>query len=85
MSVTAAQGFVASGVECALAEGEQCWVGDGVLEHVNGGGVDVVVLIAIPFFFELVDEELELVVGDVAEGLVSGGAVELDHWSPSRD
>jgi len=41
-------------------------------------------LVAFPFFFELVDEELELVVCDVADGLVSGGVVELDHWSPSR-
>jgi hypothetical protein len=37
-----------------------------------------VVVIAFPFFFELVDEELELVVGDVADGLVGGGVVELD-------
>ena len=40
-----------------LEEGEQRWVGAGILEHVNGGGVDVVVLIAFPFFFELVDED----------------------------
>ncbi|HTF40341.1 MAG TPA: hypothetical protein VK754_07085 [Propionibacteriaceae bacterium] len=66
-------------------EGEQRWVGAGIFEHVNGGGVDVVVLIAFPFFFELVEEELELAIGDVAERLVGGGVVELDHWSPSRD
>jgi hypothetical protein len=67
------------GTQRAAKQAHQVFRGAAVRDHIDGGGIDVVILIRRGFFFEGGDEHLKIRRRDRADQLIGGDLIEVNH------